>query len=78
MRDSSQPRRIGFPRANLMKNKKYGIKAYDSWKRFSTRREYEGYLLEWIAGTDGAEQRRASCALAALYGGQKEYDSDAS
>ncbi len=60
-----------------MKKKKYGIKAYGSWTRFSTRKEYEGYLLNWIAGTDGAEQRRASSALAALHGGQAEFDSDA-
>lgn len=60
-----------------MKEMKYGIKAYGSWTRFATRVDYERYLNEWIAGTDGAEQDRAICALVALEEGQTEWDSDA-
>ena len=59
-----------------MKKMKYGIKAYGTWTRFASRKKYENYLLEWIAGTDGAEQSRASRALAALHEGVAEYNSD--
>lgn len=59
-----------------MKNKAYGMKAYGRWRRFATRADYSKYLLEWIAGTYGAEQDRAVSALAALECGQNEYDSD--
>ena len=60
-----------------MDTKKYGIKAYGRWHRFTTRGEYERYLNDWIAGTVGAEQSRAVDALVALDGGQAEWDSDA-
>ncbi len=60
-----------------MDTKKYGIKAYGRWHRFATRGEYERYLNDWIAGTDGAEQSRVVDALVALGGGQSEWDSDA-
>lgn len=57
-------------------NNEYGIKAYTHWHTFATKAEYEAYLMDWIAGTDGSEQDRAVNALVALTAGQKKYDSD--
>lgn len=57
-------------------DKPYGIKAYTHWHTFDTKAEYEAYLMDWIAGTDGSERDRAVNALAALHAGQKKYDSD--
>lgn len=59
-----------------MKARTYGMKAYGRWHRFATLAEYSKFLLEWIAGTDGAEQDRAFSALTALEHGLNEYDSD--
>ena len=55
----------------------YGIKAYGSEHRFRTRKAFESYLMEWIAGTDGAERDRAVDALANLNSGVKFTDTDA-
>jgi hypothetical protein len=57
-------------------SKKYGIKAYGSWDRFSTRAEFKKYLEEWIANTDGSEQDRAYLALGNLASGINETDTD--
>lgn len=57
-------------------DKKYGIKAYGKWSRFGSESEYKSYLMEWIAGTEGAERDRAVDALRALAAGSAEYDSD--
>ena len=54
----------------------YGIKAYGKWTRFATAEEYEKYLNEWIAGTDGHEQDRAIKALSDLLVGVKTTDTD--
>lgn len=56
--------------------KPYGIKAYGKWTRFATRDEYEHYLNDWIAGTDGHEQDRAIKALSDLLVGKKTTDTD--
>lgn len=56
--------------------KPYGIKAYGKWTRFATRDEYEHYLNDWIAGTDGHEQDRAIKALSDLLAGKKTTDTD--
>lgn len=54
----------------------YGIKSYGKWTRFATRDEYEHYLNDWIAGTDGHEQDRAIKALSDLLVGKKTTDTD--
>lgn len=56
--------------------KKYGIKAYGSWEYFSTKSAYKNHLLNWIAGTDGAEQERAIEALTSLEDGYNFCDTD--
>lgn len=56
--------------------KPYGIKAYGKWTRFATADEYEHYLNDWIAGTDGHEQDRAIKALSDLLVGKKTTDTD--
>lgn len=55
----------------------FGIKAYGTWSRFNTKREYRNYLNTWIAGTEGAERDRAVRALCNLEAGIYETDTDA-
>lgn len=60
-----------------MSIKLYGIKAYGQWHWFNARQDYVQYLMDWIMGTDGAEQDRAVSALHALGEGKRQFDSDA-
>lgn len=55
---------------------KYGIKAYGSTDWFNTKKEYEDYLMEWIANTEGAERDRAVDALSNLLAGIPYTDTD--
>ena len=57
-------------------NLPYGIKAYGHEHRFKTKREFKAYLMDWIAGTDGAERDRAVDALTNLECGVKFTDTD--
>lgn len=60
----------------LKKVYKYGIKAYGSWDLFKTKGKYQKYLREWIAGTEGSEQERATGAYFGLEDGEQYYNSD--
>lgn len=55
----------------------YGIKAYGTWDCFSSRREYEKFLMDWIAGSEGSERNRAVDALVNLQSGINFTDTDA-
>ena len=55
---------------------RYGVKAYNTWRYFNTRRAYERFLEDWIAATNGSERDRAVNALTALASGYNYYDSD--
>lgn len=55
---------------------KYGIKAYGTITRFATRKQFHDYLIEWICGTEGAEQERATRAYANLVSGIPFTDTD--
>jgi len=54
----------------------YGIKAYGKWERFTSEKKYRAYLMDWIAGTEGAERDRAVRALSNLEQGINETDTD--
>lgn len=54
----------------------YGIKAYGTWKKFKSKAAYRKYLMDWIAGTDGAERDRAVDALSNLEAGINMTDTD--
>lgn len=56
---------------------KYGIKAYGKTTRFPTRQQFNDYLIEWMCGTEGAEQERATRAYVNLMGGIPFTDTDA-
>lgn len=55
---------------------KYGIKAYGRWFCFSTKGEYENYLMEWMSKTEGSERDRAVDALLKLRKGVNFTDTD--
>ncbi len=55
---------------------KYGIKAYGNSFRFTSKNKFRAYLMEWIAGTDGAERDRAVRALGNLESGIPYTDTD--
>lgn len=57
--------------------KKIGIKAYGHEHLFKNNREFRAYLMDWIAGTDGAELDRAVDALKNLECGVTYTDTDA-
>ena len=57
--------------------KQYGIKAYGKTFSFATQEEFVGYLLDWIANTDGSERDRAVDALVNLRRGNTFTDTDA-
>lgn len=61
----------------IKSNHKFGYKAYGKTVYFHTEEEYMTFLLEWIAGTDGAERDRADAALTNLVGGIPFTDTDA-
>ena len=54
----------------------YGIRAYGMTQRFGTEEEFRRFLSDWLLGTDGAEQARASDALANLDRGVPFTDTD--
>jgi len=58
------------------KGEKYGIVAYGKSFTFHSKKEYEDYLMAWIAGTDGSERDRAVTALSNLRQGYRLTDTD--
>ncbi len=54
----------------------YAIKAYGDTQVFKSKAAFRRYLMEWIAGTDGAERDRAVRALCNLEAGINYTDTD--
>lgn len=55
---------------------KIKVKMYGSWQEFKTKKQAEQTLLEYMMGSDGAEQARYTYAYLSVKEGRKEINTD--
>lgn len=55
---------------------KIKVKMYGSWQEFKTKKQAEQTLLEYMMGSDGAEQARYTYAYLGVKEGRKEINTD--
>jgi hypothetical protein len=55
---------------------KIKVKMYNDWVIFKSKKEAEAKLLEYMMGSEGAEQARYTYAYMNIKAGRKEIDTD--